>query len=456
MSAPERLPTFPPIGVKVSTDVELRASGVRARVRWTDPATKKRITRALVVPDEEAAEAFFDQLQRSAKAGVDLTITLSDYIEQIGDRWKRGLDPTSTATGYWAGLRLRVIPAMGHVPVAGISTGMIDRTIDDWELKLSPSLIKSSVAALVRVLDEAVRDELIEKNPARNRSRRSYGKSSVFDFSSPADTSPRAHAIKDLETLTKLAGACGEAGQPYSDYVMLCALLSARSSEVAGLWVEDVNWDANIVTIRKQTFPSSSGLVTKQTKGREERPVPILRPLVPVLERLTTGKEPTDRVLIGVRGGVITTANVSRATKWDSLVTEMGLPQLSRHGLRHTGATWMADAGIPLHVLQKILGHKSIDTTKGYLHPDLGHIAKAGSWPTGSSTPRQRRPSGPRARGAGSRSLVPTSVASEAENGLLVPVWSRVINLGAFRHPPERARARGSRGSNGACKRSGT
>lgn len=410
----------------------------------------------MVVPDEEAAEAFFDQLQRSAKAGVDLTITLSDYIEQIGDRWKRGLDPTSTATGYWAGLRLRVIPAMGHVPVAGISTGMIDRTIDDWELKLSPSLIKSSVAALVRVLDEAVRDELIEKNPARNRSRRSYGKSSVFDFSSPADTSPRAHAIKDLETLTKLAGACGEAGQPYSDYVMLCALLSARSSEVAGLWVEDVNWDANIVTIRKQTFPSSSGLVTKQTKGREERPVPILRPLVPVLERLTTGKEPTDRVLIGVRGGVITTANVSRATKWDSLVTEMGLPQLSRHGLRHTGATWMADAGIPLHVLQKILGHKSIDTTKGYLHPDLGHIAKAGSWPTGSSTPRQRRPSGPRARGAGSRSLVPTSVASEAENGLLVPVWSRVINLGAFRHPPERARARGSRGSNGACKRSGT
>lgn len=118
--------------------------------------------------------------------------------------------------------------------------------------------------------------------------------------------------------------------------------------------------------------------MTKQTKGREERPVPILRPLVPVLQRLTVDKEPADRVLNGVRGGVITTANVSRATDWDELVTEMGLPQLSRHGLRHTGATWMADAGIPLHVLQKILGHKSIETTKGYLHPDLDHIAQAG------------------------------------------------------------------------------
>ena len=34
--------------------------------------------------------------------------------------------------------------------------------------------------------------------------------------------------------------------------------------------------------------------------------------------------------------------------------------------------------GIPLNVLQKILGHKSIETTKGYLHPDLDHIAQAG------------------------------------------------------------------------------
>ena len=69
---------------------------------------------------------------------------------------------------------------------------------------------------------------------------------------------------------------------------------------------------------------------------------------------------------------------MSRATNWDELVTKMSLSQLSRHRLWHTGATWMADVGIPLHVLQKILGHKSIETTKGYLHLNLGHIAKAG------------------------------------------------------------------------------
>lgn len=53
------------------------------------------------------------------------------------------------------------------------------------------------------------------------------------------------------------------------------------------------------------------------------------------------------------------------------------MSSLTRHGLQHTGATWFADAGIPLHVLQRILGHKSIETTRGYLHPDTRHLTSA-------------------------------------------------------------------------------
>jgi integrase len=72
-----------------------------------------------------------------------------------------------------------------------------------------------------------------------------------------------------------------------SDYVMLAALLAARGSEVSGLEVGDADWENKIVTIRRQTFPGAGGLVTKQTKGREIRHVPVLQALVPVLERLT-------------------------------------------------------------------------------------------------------------------------------------------------------------------------
>lgn len=74
---------------------------------------------------------------------------------------------------------------------------------------------------------------------------------------------------------------------------------------------------------------------------------------------------------------MLTTATVRDATRWDDLVAKLGFDNLTRHGLRHTGATWMADAGIALHVLQEILGHQSIETTKGYLHPDHRHLAEA-------------------------------------------------------------------------------
>ncbi|WP_419538928.1 tyrosine-type recombinase/integrase [Microbacterium paraoxydans] len=89
------------------------------------------------------------------------------------------------------------------------------------------------------------------------------------------------------------------------------------------------------------------------------------------------GKEPEDRLLVGPKGGALTTATVRDATNWDQIVSDLGLPDLTRHGLRHTGATWMADAGIPLHVLQDILGHASVETARGYLHPDDRHLASA-------------------------------------------------------------------------------
>jgi len=79
------------------------------------------------------------------------------------------------------------------------------------------------------------------------------------------------------------------------------------------------------------------------------------------------------------RGGRITTAVLRDATHWDEVVTQLGYEHLRRHDLRHTGLTWMADAGVPVHVLRKIAGHGSLVTTQRYLHPDAQSIADAGT-----------------------------------------------------------------------------
>ena len=52
---------MPPVGVKLTTDVERRTDGFRARVRWTDPSTHKRVGRVAHVRSHEDVEEFFEQ-----------------------------------------------------------------------------------------------------------------------------------------------------------------------------------------------------------------------------------------------------------------------------------------------------------------------------------------------------------------------------------------------------------
>lgn len=174
-----------------------------------------------------------------------------------------------------------------------------------------------------------------------------------------------------------VAETCGAVHQSYADHVALCAYLAARTSEVAGLVVGDVDWERNVVTIERQCFPGMGGLVTKPTKSRQARRVPIIEPIEPTLRRLTAGRPCNAPLLRGPRGGVITTATLRDATHWDAMVAGLGLPRLRRHDLRHAGATWFAESGAPLHVISEILGHGSIETTRAYLHVDDAALRRA-------------------------------------------------------------------------------
>jgi integrase len=87
---------------------------------------------------------------------------------------------------------------------------------------------------------------------------------------------------------------------------------------------------------------------------------------------------PDGRLFVGPRGGRVSTAILRDATHWDDVVASLGFDRLRRHDLRHTGLTWMADAGVPLHHLRKIAGHGSLTTTQRYLHPDQRAVTEAG------------------------------------------------------------------------------
>lgn len=53
---------------------------------------------------------------------------------------------------------------------------------------------------------------------------------------------------------------------------------------------------------------------------------------------------------------------------WEAARKEAGITSLRFHDLRHTFATRMADAGMEMQELAKILGHTDISMTYRYYH----------------------------------------------------------------------------------------
>jgi integrase len=62
-------------------------------------------------------------------------------------------------------------------------------------------------------------------------------------------------------------------------------------------------------------------------------------------------------------------SNAIGQREFKRLVAQAGVRSIKFHGLRHTSATLLLQAGVPVHVVQERLGHKRIEVTLGiYAH----------------------------------------------------------------------------------------
>jgi integrase len=144
---------------------------------------------------------------------------------------------------------------IGRLPVSMMSAGLIDRAIDQWEAAYGRSTVKNTIAALVLVLDEAVRDGLLVRNSAKDRARRRVVGRSVLPMA--AQESPRDFALPDVGTLSRLVEEAVQRGghQAWGDCVMILATTALQISEVAGLQLGDVDLPHGLLTVRRQTYP---------------------------------------------------------------------------------------------------------------------------------------------------------------------------------------------------------
>lgn len=375
-----------PLGVSVRSAIEYRTNRptpYKARVRWVDPVTKKRPWLSSSFDTEEEAQAWIERMRQAAERGLNPRLAVMSLVEYGTANMAlamRGLE-SKTSDPYLAGWRLRVVPTLGHLPVTIITNGVVDRAVLGWIADgCSRSTVKNSIAVLVRVMEQALRDGLIDRNPAHVS-----GWQQEYKRAEDELYDPRGLALPDWHTLTRLADvlvarSAGEY-QGWGDVVIFAACTAARIGEVSGCRVKDIDTTDWTWNVRRQTTTAPGGLIDKGTKGKRARTVPLIAEIHELVRRRISAvdRDPDARLFTGPRGGRISTAVLRDATHWDEVVSKLGHEHLRRHDLRHTGLTWMADAGVPVHHLRLIAGHGSLTTTQRYLHPDRQSITDAGT-----------------------------------------------------------------------------
>ena len=251
--------------------------------------------------------------------------------------------------------------------------------------RVSASTLTLHHAILHRALRKAVKDRLVMVNVAGNldgKPRREQGRE---------DT--RQHAWTADEARTFLAAATAAGPQPAAFYA-LALNGGARKGELCGLRWTDLDLDAAKMRIVRQLLTPGPEPVFGSPKTGRPRTVSIApgtADLLRVHKRhqakvkmanrttyadhgLVFAKEWSDVQRHGDTLGQPLQVNNLGQREYARLIKTSGVRRIKFHGLRHTCATLLLQAGQPVHVVAERLGHKKVEITLNiYAHvlPDM-------------------------------------------------------------------------------------
>ncbi|HEV8663604.1 MAG TPA: tyrosine recombinase XerC [Candidatus Methylomirabilis sp.] len=200
------------------------------------------------------------------------------------------------------------------------------------------------------------RQELLKANPAR-----------VVPGPRGPERLPRYLTVDEAAQL--LAGPPGGTAGALRDRALFEVAYAAglRVGELTGLDLSDVDLE--------------EGLVRVLGKGGRERVVPLGTQAVGALQAYLARRgelaarrgNPTAALFLNRAGGRLTARSVGR--RLAAGLARAGLHgRITPHGLRHSFATHLLDAGADLRAIQEMLGHARLSTTQRYTHLHLDRL----------------------------------------------------------------------------------
>jgi integrase/recombinase XerD len=136
---------------------------------------------------------------------------------------------------------------------------------------------------------------------------------------------------------------------------------------------------SELTSLRPQdVFLGAGAYVRCEGKGRKERCTPLAKPTVAVLQAWlkAQGTEPLSFLFPSTRGARLSADAVQHLVAKHAEAAQKVCPSLTKkhispHGLRHTAAMELLQAGVDRSMISIWLGHESIETTQIYLDANL-------------------------------------------------------------------------------------
>lgn len=175
-------------------------------------------------------------------------------------------------------------------------------------------------------------------------------------------------AVWTSEELKKFLEACK--GDKYEWFYLLYSSYGLRRGEAIPIKWEDIDWEEGTISINKQyTRVGATNEIETPKTDSSIRKLPILPHIQRYLDTINPYKDKTGLIL-KEDGEIIVPDKVSR--RFRTISRSAGLPIVVIHSVRHSVATLLKDAGVPVRDIQAILGHSTpLTTLKYYQHTDI-------------------------------------------------------------------------------------
>jgi integrase len=276
-----------------------------------------------------------------------------------------------TLYNYESACRVHLLPAFGHLPIRKLTTVAIE---EFRARKLaggtSTHMVSLATLHLGQAIDFGIRHGYLSHNPVRALK--------------PLRHEHKEMHVWDAEQAQRFLAAA--AGNVYSPYWLLALHTGMRRGELLALEWGDIDFDRARLSVRR-SLDDTDGLVPEDTKTGRSRTIDLDRATLNALRehrirqqerrlRLGVAYRKPEVVLASTVGGYINPRNVTR--EMEAIIAAASVPRIRVHDLRHTAATLMLAAGVPIKVVSERLGHSSVAVTLGiYAHVLPGMQAQA-------------------------------------------------------------------------------